>query len=117
VIQPSDGPGTIYCADDPEEFWAKAGPHLLHEATEYSSWQAGVKSAVHDRSQTVEEMKAAGVYAVMTPDELIEYAASKPPLDGVTTHPLCGGMPEDLSWSSLELMANTVIPAVRADQG
>ena len=116
VLQPGEGPGTIYCAEDPDEFWAKAGPHLLHEATQYSSWQVGVTSAVHDTSTTIDEMKSAGVYAVMTPDELIAYASNGGPLQEITTHPLCGGLPEDLSWSSLELIASRVIPAVRPDQ-
>ncbi|MDX1510700.1 MAG: LLM class flavin-dependent oxidoreductase [Nitriliruptorales bacterium] len=114
ALQPPKGPGTIYCAADPDEFWAKAGEHLLYEATVYSSWQQGVTSAVHDSSQTVEEMKKAGVYAVMTPDELIDYCRTLTPMDAVPTHPLCGGMPEDLSWSSLELLASRVIPAVNA---
>jgi alkanesulfonate monooxygenase SsuD/methylene tetrahydromethanopterin reductase-like flavin-dependent oxidoreductase (luciferase family) len=115
ALPPPSGPGTVYCAEDPDRFWAEAGEHLLYEATVYSSWQQGVTSAVHDTSTTVEEMKAAGVYAVMTPDELIEYCGTLGPLDGVPTHPLCGGMPEELSWSSLQLMADKVIPAVRAE--
>lgn len=113
ALPPPKGPTTIYCAEDPEQFWADAGEYLLYEAKSYGSWQTGI-SAVHDRSETVEEMKTAGVYAVMTPDELIEYARSLTPLDGIPTHPLCGGMPEELSWSSLQLMADKVIPVVNA---
>lgn len=113
ALPPPKGPGTIYCAEDPDRFWAEAGEHLLYEAQVYSSWQQGVTSAVHDSSQTVEQMRAAGVYAVMTPDELIEYAAGLTPMDGIPTHPLCGGMPAELSWSSLQLMGDKVIPALR----
>ena len=29
-------------------------------------------------------------------------------------HPLAGGLPPDLAWSSLELFANKVLPGLRA---
>jgi alkanesulfonate monooxygenase SsuD/methylene tetrahydromethanopterin reductase-like flavin-dependent oxidoreductase (luciferase family) len=112
VLAPPAGPGTVFCAEDPDAFWEQAGPHLLYEAREYHSWQKGVTSAVHDASETVEEMRAAGVYVVWTPDELVERARSGE-LAAVTTHPLCGGMPPDLSWQSLRLLGETVIPALR----
>jgi alkanesulfonate monooxygenase SsuD/methylene tetrahydromethanopterin reductase-like flavin-dependent oxidoreductase (luciferase family) len=113
VLQPPPGPGTVYCAENPDAFWERAGPHLLYEARSYHSWQKGVTSAVHDSSETVDEMKAAGVYAVWTPEEMIERCRSGE-VGAVTTHPLCGGMPIDLSYESLRLIAETVIPAVRS---
>ena len=113
VLTPSDGPGTIYCAEDPDRFWHEAGPHLLHEAREYHSWQKGVTSVVHDASTTVDEMRAAGVYAVLTPDELIAFAR-RGGVAAVTTHPLCGAMPPALSWESLRLIGDVVLPAVRS---
>ena len=105
VLQPSqDGPGTIIVSDDPDKSWAELGQYLLYEATIYSSWQQGVTSAVHDKSTTVEEMKAAGVYSIMTPDECEAYAREIGPMDAITTHPLCGGIPPELSWPHLELL-------------
>jgi hypothetical protein len=101
----------VYCAEDPDAFWEAAGPHLLYEAREYHSWQKGVTSAVHDSSETVEEMKAAGVYVVWTPDELIARCKAGE-LSAATTHPLCGGMPPELSWQSLRLLGEKVIPAL-----
>jgi alkanesulfonate monooxygenase SsuD/methylene tetrahydromethanopterin reductase-like flavin-dependent oxidoreductase (luciferase family) len=113
VLQPPPGPGTVFCAEDPDTFWAKAGPHLLYEARSYHAWQRGVTSAVHDPSSTVEEMRERGIYAVWTPEELIEKCRSGE-VSVVTTHPLCGGMPVDISYDSLRLLAETVMPAVNA---
>lgn len=113
LAPPATGPGTIFVSRNPEQTWERIGNHLLYEATEYAAWQQGVTSAVHDKSTTVEEMKAAGVYAVMTPDECVDYANAIGPLDPVTTHPLCGGIPPAVSWEHLELLGNEVIPRVK----
>jgi alkanesulfonate monooxygenase SsuD/methylene tetrahydromethanopterin reductase-like flavin-dependent oxidoreductase (luciferase family) len=112
VLAPPEGPGTIYCAEDPDAFWDQAGEHLLYEARAYHAWQKGVTSAVHDESSSVEEMRAAGIYVVWTPEEMIERCRGGE-LMAATTHPLCGGMPPELSWVSLRLIGETVIPAVK----
>ncbi len=111
VMLPGTGPGTIFCAEDPDAFWTGYGEHLLYEARVYESWQGQNDSAVRDRSMTVEEMRKAGVYAVFTPDELIGRLKSGE-LQSVTTHPLCGGLPPEAGWESLRLLAEVVKPAV-----
>jgi len=112
VMLPSTGPGTIYCAEDPDAFWDRYGEHLLHEARVYDSWQGDHTSAVRDSSASVEEMRKAGIYAVFTPDELIARVRSGE-VRSVTTHPLCGGLPPEGAWESLRLLAEVVMPAVR----
>jgi alkanesulfonate monooxygenase SsuD/methylene tetrahydromethanopterin reductase-like flavin-dependent oxidoreductase (luciferase family) len=99
------GPGTVFVAEDPDKAWAEIGPYLLYEAKVYSSWQQGVTSQVHDKSQTVEEMQAAGVYRIVTPDECVDLAAVQGPMGPITTHPLIGGMPPEISWPYLEALA------------
>ena len=108
---PSRGPGTIFCAEDPDSFWDRYGHHLLHEARVYDSWQGDHTSAVRDSSSTVEEMRNAGAYVVWTPDELIARVRSGE-ISGVTTHPLCGGLPPEGAWENLRLLAEVVMPAV-----
>ena len=112
VMLPSTGPGTIFCAEDPDAFWDRYGPHLLHEARVYDSWQGDHTSAVRDSSATVDEMRKAGIYAVWTPDELIARVQSGE-VSGVTTHPMCGGLPPEGAWENLRLLAEVVMPAVR----
>ncbi len=70
-------------------------------------------SYVRDDSQTVEEMQTKGVYAVLTPDDLIERCRSKA-IRLVTSHPACGGLPAEPSWESVRLISETVMPALRS---
>jgi alkanesulfonate monooxygenase SsuD/methylene tetrahydromethanopterin reductase-like flavin-dependent oxidoreductase (luciferase family) len=112
--QAPPGPANVFCSNDPEAFWASYGQHLLADAQGYAAWRgADVASYVRDDSSTVEEMKAAGTYVVLTADELIERCLSKE-IHLVTSHPACGGLPAEPSWESLRLICERVIPAVRA---
>jgi len=108
------GPANVFCAEDPDRFWAEHGHHLLADAQAYAAWRgAGAKSYVRDDSATVEEMRAAGVYLVLTAAELTERCRSGE-IRLVTSHPACGGLPAEPSWESLRLISETVLPAVRS---
>ncbi len=108
------GPANVFCAEDPEAFWANYGHHLLADAQGYQSWRAAsVRSYVRDDSQTVEQMQAKGVYVVLTPDDLVEQCRTKA-IRLVTSHPACGGLPAEPSWESVRLISETVMPALRA---
>ncbi len=117
VMMPPPGPATVFCAADPDEFWARYGDHLLADARGYAAWhQSGTAlSHVFDRSTTTEELRAAGTYLVDTPDGLIR-RCREGILPVVTTHPLCAGMPEDPSWESMRLLGEKVVPALREDR-
>jgi alkanesulfonate monooxygenase SsuD/methylene tetrahydromethanopterin reductase-like flavin-dependent oxidoreductase (luciferase family) len=114
TLQARPGPANVFCAEDPDRFWAEHGRHLLADAQAYAAWRgASTKSYVRDDSTTVEEMRAAGVYLVLTADELTERCRSGE-IRLVTSHPACGGLPAEPSWESLRLISETVLPAVRA---
>jgi alkanesulfonate monooxygenase SsuD/methylene tetrahydromethanopterin reductase-like flavin-dependent oxidoreductase (luciferase family) len=107
TILPS-GPGFVHVTDDPERDWQRIAPHALHEARTYASWQTGnQRSQVETHAETIEELKASGVYAVVTPDECVELAKQH---GTVVLHPLMGGMDPDLGWESLQLFADKVAP-------
>ncbi|WP_110208192.1 LLM class flavin-dependent oxidoreductase [Nocardioides daejeonensis] len=118
MAPPRSGPAAIFCSEEPGAFWEQYGTHLLHDATAYQAWrdEAGRDPAtathVADASTSVEEMRAAGVYAVLHPDDLIARLQAKE-IRVVTSHPSCGGLPEEPSWEHLRLLAERVIPAVR----
>jgi alkanesulfonate monooxygenase SsuD/methylene tetrahydromethanopterin reductase-like flavin-dependent oxidoreductase (luciferase family) len=115
ILAPS-GPANIFCAEDPDAFWAKHGHHLLADAQGYQRWRgASVTSYVRDDSETVDQMRTTGVYAVLTPAELIEKCRSRQ-IRLVTSHPACGGLPAEPSWDSLRLVGEVVRPALRADR-
>lgn len=114
VIEPPSRTGTYTVAEDPDRFWAQHGRHLLYEATAYARWQSGQPSAVLDTSTTIEQMRAAGVYRVLTPDEMVAEVRSGA-ADVLTFHPLIGGLDPSVSWECLRLLVEDVLPRVRGE--
>lgn len=81
----------LHVSLDPDRTWAEYGEHFLHEARTYASWQSkDIRSAVRSAATTVAELRAEGVYRIVTPEEC---AAAAGELDSLVLHPLCGGMP------------------------
>jgi alkanesulfonate monooxygenase SsuD/methylene tetrahydromethanopterin reductase-like flavin-dependent oxidoreductase (luciferase family) len=96
----------LHIAEDPDRTWAEYGGYFLHEARMYASWQSkDIRSAVKSAATTVDELRAEGVYRVVTPEQCVELAA-----DTLVLHPLCGGMPLDEGWRSLHLFCERVLP-------
>ena len=116
VMMPSPKqPGTVVVAEDPDAAWHRHGPYLLHDAVTYHSWQtADVRSSVNSGASTVDELRAEGVYRIMTPDEVVALAQELGPFGAITLHPLCGATPPELAWESLELFADKVLPRMQA---
>jgi alkanesulfonate monooxygenase SsuD/methylene tetrahydromethanopterin reductase-like flavin-dependent oxidoreductase (luciferase family) len=113
VGQPK-GPGTLFVSDDPDRTWAQIGHHLLHDAMTYNSWQTDdIRSHVKSGATTVEELRAEGVYQILTPDECVALAGELGE-GSFTHHPLCGATPPEQGWESLELFAAEVLPRLRA---
>ncbi len=111
LLAPS-GPANVFCAADPDTFWERYGHHLLADAQGYAAWRAAdTASYVRDDSSSVEEMRAAGVYVVLTADQLVEQCRAGD-IRLVTSHPACGGLPAEPSWESLRLVCETVLPAL-----
>jgi len=110
VMLPS-GPGFVHVTDDPERAWAQIAPHALYDAQTYARWQTpGQRSAVSTDATTAEDLRATGIYAVVTPDECVELAGRT---GSLVFHPLMGGLSPDLGWESLELFASKVLPRIR----
>jgi alkanesulfonate monooxygenase SsuD/methylene tetrahydromethanopterin reductase-like flavin-dependent oxidoreductase (luciferase family) len=113
VLLPPPGPGTVFCAEDPERFWAEYGEHLLADAMAYRAWSGTKNTLITDDSSTVEELRAGTRYLVIDPEEMIRQCRERE-LRAVSCHPLCGGMPEEPSWESVRLICEQVAPALRA---
>jgi alkanesulfonate monooxygenase SsuD/methylene tetrahydromethanopterin reductase-like flavin-dependent oxidoreductase (luciferase family) len=110
ALSPPTGPGIVFCSADPDAFWQRYGSYLLADARGYAAWrQPGQQSFVADAAETVEQLRAGDTYLVATPDELVERCRSGE-VSLVGAHPLCGGMPPEPSWESLELLASVVRP-------
>lgn len=124
VVVPVPGPATVFCAADPDGFWARYGHHLLADARGYRAWQddpppgadgAARSSFVHSDARTVEELRAEAVYLVATPDDLIR-RVREGGLGLLATHPLCGGLPVEAAWESMRLLGEQVLPHVRVPE-
>jgi hypothetical protein len=114
AIPPGDG-HMIWVSDDPDRTWSQIGPHLLHEAVTYASWQRpGFHSAVVSAATTVDALRSEGKYRVLTPAECLQRASKKGPLATFIHFPLCGGIPPEIAWESLELYADAVLPHLSA---
>ena len=112
VLMPR-GPGAVFVSEDPERTWATIGEHLLYDAATYASWQGrGQRSQVKAEAATVEELRAGGVYQVLTPDEVVALAAELGGGGTITLHPLAGGIPPAVAEEGLDLVARRVLPAL-----
>lgn len=104
------GPSFVHVTDDPERTWAEIGRYALYDAQSYASWQSGDHdNVVAVGGQTVDDLKASGMWQVVTPEECIELAKRT---GSVALHPLMGGMPAELGWQSLELFVDKVQPHI-----
>ena len=102
---------TIALAKDPDHAWEELGPFFLHETNAYGGWLAandgdGPYRAVAD----VAELRAQGQYRILTPDEYVAELRAAP-FAFALLHPMCGGIPPELAWSSLRLFEQEVLPA------
>ncbi|WP_374113501.1 LLM class flavin-dependent oxidoreductase [Frankia sp. AgB1.8] len=115
--RPDPGPSpvsetrVVALAEDPEKGWEQMAPYFLHETNAYGAWQAQDHVASPYRPvDDIDHLRAAGQYRVLTPDQLVAEQQAAP-FPFAQLHPLCGGMPVALAWSSLRLFEHEVLPA------
>jgi alkanesulfonate monooxygenase SsuD/methylene tetrahydromethanopterin reductase-like flavin-dependent oxidoreductase (luciferase family) len=114
--KPDPGPSpiganrTVALAEDPNKAWHEIGPYFLHEMNAYGAWAATNDGGSPYRSvASIDELRQTGAYAILTPDQYIaELKAASFPF--AFFHPLCGGIPPELAWSSLRLFQTRVMP-------
>jgi alkanesulfonate monooxygenase SsuD/methylene tetrahydromethanopterin reductase-like flavin-dependent oxidoreductase (luciferase family) len=106
-----DATHSAFVAEDPDKAWATIGPYLLHDAQMYAAWMANNSAITKSVAATVEELRAEnGNYRIFSVDEAIAHVKQN---GVILTQPLSGGIPPELAWPSLELIAGTVLPAAR----
>jgi alkanesulfonate monooxygenase SsuD/methylene tetrahydromethanopterin reductase-like flavin-dependent oxidoreductase (luciferase family) len=104
-------PGFVMVSVDPDRTWEQIKPNALYDAETYSSWQDdGVRSDwVVPDLQSADDLRASNRYLVVTPDECVALYRRH---DGLTLHPLMGGIHPDQAWESLHLIETRVLPRV-----
>jgi len=115
VNPPPDTITSAFVSEDPERAWSEMGPYLLHDARMYAAWMGESHiSASKSTADSIEALRAQSApYRIFTPDEAVAHLRRKRLL---LLQPLCGGLPPDLAWPSLELIASKVLPALEADR-
>ncbi len=100
----------IQVAEDPDRWWSQVGEHFLQEARVYDSWmRPGEHSAVHSTATTVDQLRAEGVYRVLTPDAAIAAARAD---RAIILHPFAGATPLALAEETADLFTRAVLPAL-----
>lgn len=109
--RPSPGlPISIHLSEDPDRSWAILEKHAAHVIKAYARW-----AAEEERSNSpfagLEDpaaLRKAGLFAVWTPDELVERLHLVAERGTLGFQPLLGGLPPEEGWKSLELLAETM---------
>lgn len=114
------GLSNVHLTRDPDATWPKVMPHLKHVVSEYARWaeaEPNSNSPFRGLLTNDEALKHAGVFNLMTPEELLERAPKVvSELGSVTFMPLLGGLPPELGWESLELLKG-VLPKLKTARG
>jgi len=113
VAYPAEENSMLFLDDDPERAWVELAPYLLRECQEYSAWKLeGVPRPGERPVETIEELKAAKRYEILTPEQCLERIRANGPDFTPCLHPLCGGIPVERAWAGLELYADRVLGAL-----
>jgi alkanesulfonate monooxygenase SsuD/methylene tetrahydromethanopterin reductase-like flavin-dependent oxidoreductase (luciferase family) len=109
------GPGFVMVSEDPDATWDQIGPNVLYDNQTYEAWQDPPQAflTVAYGARTWQDVRASGIYRVVTPDECVELVHEQGDFGALLLHPLMGGIPPELAWESLELFEHKVLPRVR----
>ncbi len=90
--------------EDPDEAWATLGPYFLKESQQYSSWRrTGVNRVFANTSDSIDALRATGVYEVLTPDQALARIRAATEDYMPIVQPLTSGLPLNRAWRCLEL--------------
>jgi alkanesulfonate monooxygenase SsuD/methylene tetrahydromethanopterin reductase-like flavin-dependent oxidoreductase (luciferase family) len=113
---PSPGlPMSIHLSEDPERSWAILEEHALHVVTAYAKWAEQEKQSNSPFKGLLnrEALRKSGMFAVWTPDELVEKTGLVAEHGSFGFQPLLGGLSPEEGWKSLELLKQTM-PRLKA---
>lgn len=107
----------LYVTEDPDRDWPLLAPHLRFATNTYAEWakERGVGSTTYQAAVSDEELRKLEIFKVLRPDECYSYLKDLGPETQVTFHALFGGIDPALSWRSLHLFEEKVLPRLVAD--
>jgi alkanesulfonate monooxygenase SsuD/methylene tetrahydromethanopterin reductase-like flavin-dependent oxidoreductase (luciferase family) len=113
-------------AEDPERYWAEAGPHFAYMAGLYGQWYSQRGDLPEDREWrqwtgwSPDDFRRAGMVLVGTPEQVKESilaARRLLPYEYIVSCATLPGQNPKRAMESLELFARQVMPVVRAATG
>jgi alkanesulfonate monooxygenase SsuD/methylene tetrahydromethanopterin reductase-like flavin-dependent oxidoreductase (luciferase family) len=108
---PRSGPFVLHVAEDPERARTEVGPAIVRGANQYLELAAIASGSPAFAVGSVDELVAFGMVQIVDPDAAV--AICRELGDGtVVLQPRFGGIAPDAGWSSLELFATKVMPAL-----
>jgi alkanesulfonate monooxygenase SsuD/methylene tetrahydromethanopterin reductase-like flavin-dependent oxidoreductase (luciferase family) len=112
------GPNFLYITRDPESAWQQVGPHVKYATNSYAEWalERGSGATTYKPVETIEELKAMPIFQVLTPEQCVAYAQNLGSDGELCFNPLMGGLDPALSWESLYLFEQEVLPEL-VDKG
>ena len=103
----------IHVSRDPDRDWARIARYVLHESNTYARQAKTLgQYTPYREAETVEDLRAQGAYLVLTPEECVAYLRAHRDCHHMAFSMLVGGLHPDLSWESLELLADEVLPVL-----
>ena len=109
---PTGDTSVVALAEDPDKGWEQMGPFFLHETNAYGAWSSqGDAASPYHVVADINDLRKEGTCSILTPDQFVEQLRAAP-MPFAMMHPLSGGMPIELAWSSLRLFEHEVMPAL-----
>lgn len=108
-------PLAVHLCEDPDAGWEAIAPHAVHVITEYAKWAAQEGDGSNSPFKGLTDpavLRQAGMFAAMTPEQLLERVAALPDGPNIGFQPLLGGLSPEEGWKSLRLLEQTM-PALR----
>jgi alkanesulfonate monooxygenase SsuD/methylene tetrahydromethanopterin reductase-like flavin-dependent oxidoreductase (luciferase family) len=105
----------IHLSEDPDRSWAILEKHAVHVIQAYAKWAAEEEKS-NSPFKGLDDpaaLRKAGLFAVWTPDELIERIPLVEDTGTFGFQPLLGGLAPEEGWKSLQLLAKA-IPRIKA---
>ncbi|WP_380877197.1 hypothetical protein ACFB49_11820 [Sphingomonas sp. DBB INV C78] len=100
----------LFVDRDPDKAWAELGPYFLKEVDQYARWtKAGVQRVYDAGSGSIEALRSAGTYEILTPEECLARARALDRPYRPILHPLAGGIAPERGWESMTLFVNEVL--------
>lgn len=108
----------LHVTHDVDQAWEAITPHAFHEMNSYGAWLEESGMATENGYHRLSDpagVRTSGLYIVVRPEKLVGRLLAADPHTVVYLHPLMGGLSPEISWGSLHLLQEQVLPVLREE--